>query len=240
MNKVLLVSPVFRRFELTRIMLKHRRAAITAARQLGVDAQCVCIGDEENLKVAESHGFATIPAPNILGSKYNDGHEYAVNMGYTYSLHCNSDQTFTPEFLKSISSCPTDRIIRTHWMTFIKGDGKSSLTFANPMWALKIYPTALLKSNPRPCNEEAMRMCDTSTRDGVVAANPDMPDMHTLDIHALDALQWESGFQMTPWSKNLKVASWTGKGEEPVPWDGIANSYGPELVSDMKGFYGLQ
>lgn len=235
---MMLVTPVFRRYALTEIMLVHRRAAFNAAAALGVECGCVVIGDEENVAAATSLGFDGILAPNVLGSKYNDGHEFALNTGWDISLQCNSDQVFHPDLLVALSEAPLDKLIRTIWMTFVHGTGTRCLSFQNPVWALKAYPTELLKSNPRPCEESIMRMCDTSTHNGVVSANPGL-DTHTIEVGPLECIQFESSFQITPWKKNLHVAMMTGERERPVPWKVIADMYGENLERDMRRFYGM-
>lgn len=235
---VLLVTPVFRRFHLTRLMLEHRVRTFEEATNLGVECQCVCIGDLDNVELARSLGFVGIEAPNLLGAKYNDGHEHAVDYGYDFSLHCNSDQVFDPELLALIDTAPTDTLLQTRWLTAVHDTGRKAISYRNPLWSMKVYPRALLERNPRPCGEGLMSMCDSSTHDGVLAANPGVGTTW-LEVGPLETIQFESGFQITPWKRNLMVAGLTKTGETPVPWDRIGQLHGPKLVQDMRRFYGL-
>ena len=236
---VLLVTPVFRRFELTRIMLEHRVKTFQEANSLGVEVQCICVGDRENVELAESLGFVGVEAPNLLGAKYNTGHEYAVEHGFDFSFHCNSDQVFDPWLFQLIDACPTDKLIQTSWMTAVHGIGTKAIQYQNPLWAMKAYPTELLARNPRPCEENIMRMCDTSTHDGVVMANPGVETVW-IERGPLETIQFESGFQVTPWKRHLMVAGLAKKGEVPVMWDEIAELHGENLVATMRQFYGLR
>lgn len=240
MNRILLVTPVFRRFGLTRIMLEHRRLTFDGMPD-DVECGCVVVGDDdENLAVADSLGFATIQAENVLGSKYNDGHQYAVDNGWDISLQCNSDQVFTPGLLTALAKSPRDKFIRTTWLTFIHAGGKKCLSFRNlGAWALTAYSTEMLKEVPRPCDEGAMRMCDTLTHLGVLRKFPGAA-MHTVETGPLEAVQFESGFQLTPWKKNLHCAMLDGQLEKPVPWMDLGQVYGKDLMVTMQQFYGIR
>lgn len=220
-------------------MLEHRVKTFEEAESLGVEVQCVCIGDFENIELARSLGFIGIEAPNLLGSKYNDGHEYAVEFGYDFSFHVNSDQVFDPRLLHAIDQAPKDKLIQTRWMTAVHPLGNRAISYRNPLWAMKAYPTDLLARNPRPCEESIMRMCDTSTHDGVLRANPGVETLW-LEVGPLETIQFESGFQVTPWKRHLMVAGLEKRGEIPVMWDEIRELHGPELVDTMRQFYGLR
>lgn len=237
MRSILLVTPVWRRFELTRIMLTHRVKTFLEAEALGVRCGCVVIGDDENLATAVSLGFHAIEAPNVLGSKYNDGHELAVTAGWDFSFQVNSDQVFDPRLLAAIVQSPHDMLIETQWLTAVHRGGGKAISYKNPIWAMKAYPTHLLKNVPRPCDELAMSMCDTSVHNGVAAANPDA-GTHIVEIGPLETVQFESGNQMTPWKRHLYAGMMSSTLECPVPWEGLAEIHGEDLVLEMREFYG--
>lgn len=239
MKSVLIVIPVFRRFKLTKIMLEHlANSTLPMTEQLGAKVGVAVIGDDDNMQVAEQHNFHCKYSPNILGAKYNDGHQMAVELGYDFSLQANSDQVHSPQLLKAITESPNDAMIRTTWLTFVHGCGKVSLQFQNPEWAMKAYPTDLLRTVPRPCEEHIMEKCDRSTHLGVGERHPDAPT-HTIDLDPLQSVQFESAFQITAWRHWLRAASATGRVPRAVPWDPLRQSYGDELVFDMKESYGL-
>jgi len=220
-------------------MLEHRAQTFEEAASLGVEAQCVCVGDFENVELARTLGFVGIESPNILGAKYNDGHQWAVEHGFDFSFHVNSDQAFDPRLLQAIDQSPTDVLIQTRWMTAVHGTGIKAIQYRNPIWAMKAYPTELLARNPRPCEENIMKMCDTSTHEGVLKANPDAGTLW-LEVDPLETIQFESGFQITPWKRHLWVAGLEKRGEVPVMWDEIAELHGEKFTARMKTFYGIR
>lgn len=238
MKRLLLVTPVYMRYRLTEIMLKHRKKTFAEARDLGVECQCAVIGDVPYVKLAEDLGFIGFYRANYLGAKYNTGHQYAVEAGYDYSFHCNSDQVFDPRLLKAISESPEDKCIKTKWLTNVHKSGEKALTYRNPLWSMTAYPTKLLAKNPRPCQEDLMSMCDTSTRQGVTEANPTVTE-HLVEVGPLETIQFESSTQLTPWKKNLMVAMRDGVVETSVPWAEIGDVHGYDLVKEMRDFYGL-
>lgn len=230
---------MYRRFSLTKIMFAHLAGTVTAARELGVDVQPIVIGDDDNLQVAEDLNFHTITAPNALGSKYNDGHEAAVNLGCDYSLQANSDQIFIPELFAKIAQCPNGAMIRTTAITLVHGSGKRAISYRNPVWAMKAYPTDLLRTVPRPCDEHIMSMCDSSTHLGVAERHPDAPTV-TVDSGMFQTVQFESGFQVTDWRNWVRIAAVVGITEMPVPWVELEIVHGKSIVQTMKEFYGVK
>lgn len=237
-KSLLLVTPVFRRFDLTRMMLLKRVDTFAEAKAHGVTVGCVAVGDEENLGVAAECGFEVLEAPNVLGRKYNDGHQFAVENGWDISFQTNSDQVFDPRLLVAIANSPSDSLIQTHWLTAVHPLGRKALTYRNPLWSMKAYPRQLLEKNPRPCDDSLMRMCDTSVHDGVVAANGDLP-VYSIETGPLETIQFESGFQVTPWKRNITVAWYTGTREHPVPWEGISLIHGEVFTSAVQEYYGV-
>lgn len=233
---VLLVTPVWKRFDLTRIMLEERRRTFDKAKLLGVDCECVCIGDDANLDTAERLGFVTIEAPNQLGRRYNDGHEYAVREGFDFSFQCNSDQVFEPELLVAIAQAPRDKFIATRWLTAIHRNGKKAVSYRNPLWSMRAYPIDLLRRAPRPCAEDIMSGCDRSAHEGAAAANRAVPLVY-VEHGPLETIQFESDVQVTPWARNQKIALMNGKWETAVPWDAIGQVHGVNLVREMQKFY---
>lgn len=238
MKTVSLCTPVWGRYHLTEILLKRWVEIFAEARELGVECHAVIIGDDANLLIARDLGFATITAPNWLGSKYNDGHEYAVREGFDFSFQVNSDQVFDPRLLKAIADSPEDCMIQTRWLTSVHRDGRRAIATHNPLWAMTAYPTKLLRNNPRPCDESIDRMCDTGVRRGVEEANPGA-GIHEIEIDPLETIQFESATQMTSWGRHLKVALLNGTMDFPTPWGEITKLHGEQLVREMRHFYNL-
>jgi hypothetical protein len=219
-------------------MLEQRVKTLHLAREMGIECQCICIGDPENVSLARDLGFIGEVQENILGAKYNTGHQYAVNQGYDVSFHCNSDQVFSPELLVKLAESPQHKLIRTIWLTMVHDSGKKSISYRDRInWGMTAYPHQLLKKAPRPCGEKLMRMCDTSTRAGVFMAQDSLVEEHTVEVSPLETIQFESGFQLTPWKNNIYRGLLDHKHEGPVPWGGIADIHGEQFTQKMKEFY---
>jgi hypothetical protein len=234
-----LCTPVWGRAILTEILFRERVRTFEQARELGVECQCVVIGEGSDLELARSFGFPTIEAPNVLGRKYNDGHEWAVREGFDFSFQVNSDQTFDPRLLAAIAESPTDSFIQTRWLTSIHRDGEKAIATWNPLWAMRAYPLELLRRAPRPCNETLDRMCDSGVYEGVLRANPDAPT-HEVVLHPMETIQFESPTQLTSWGRHVKVGLMTGTAETRVPWEGITLQHGEAFTREIKDFYGVR
>lgn len=220
------------------ILLRERERTFERARTRGVECSTVLVGDDlKTLTAARRMGIPVIEAPNRLGSKYNSGHEWAVQHGYDFSFQTNTDQAFSEDLLVAIASSPSDKIVQTRWLTSVHRNGDRSITTYNPLWAMLAYPTALLRNNPRPCDETLESMCDTGVRQGILEANPGV-ETHEIEIGPLETIQFESPTQMTSWSRHLKVAIMNGNWERDVPWAAIATQHGEDFAVEMASFYG--
>lgn len=84
-----LITPVYRRFELTAICLEQRARMIANA---DIEIHSVVIGDDENMDVARELGLDVIEHPNnYLGSKFNAGYLHALEHGADHCMAIGSD-----------------------------------------------------------------------------------------------------------------------------------------------------
>lgn len=236
MKSILLVTPAWERPELTRIMLEQRLRLTEAVRPLGVRCETVVIADDENLDIAEDLGHKTVGALNVLGAKFNDGYEYAVEHNYDWAFHVNSDQAFDPALIAAIAKAPTDRIVTMSHLSAVNATGERFIAYRNPVRAMQAFPLKLLRRNPRPCAEHIMSGCDRSTYEGVARANHGAKEQR-VRVGPLETIQFESEVQMTGWERHVGIARNSGAREWKVPWDLLAQTYGPELIEDMQSFY---
>ena len=255
MKAISLCTPVWRRHELTTIMLEERVKTFARAEQEGVRCHCVLIGDDSYYEeLADRLGFTYIEAPNVLARKYNDGHQWAWENGYHVSFHCNSDQVFDHRLLVELANAPEDKLTITKWLTAVNESGKKSISTLNPAWAMIAIPTKLLTAtHGRPIgNEEMMSGCDQALFRGVVDSNritayvggdrifvSGGADLNIVMQHPLETIQFESGIQITPWKRWLLLAMATGTHELRVPWADIKQQHGEELIERMRKFYGV-
>lgn len=236
MTRILLVTPAWRRPELTEIMLRQRLRLTAALEPHGITCHTVVIADDENADIAEDQGHIVLRAPNVLGAKFNHGYEVAVGGGYDWAFHVNSDQAFDPRLIVEICKAPVDSFVAAGWLTAVHASGKKSITYRNPVRAMQAFPVALLRTCPRPCAEDIMSGCDRSTWEGLGSVHPKAA-VHRIQ-GGLQTVQFESEVQLTDWARHVNIGAISMQRELPVPWDQFSQALGPELVTDMRRFYG--
>lgn len=93
-----LVSPAWRRFEVTRLALAERRWLCDELASRGHEAWSVIVADDENLEIAREYGFDTVEMDNSdLGRKFNAGYKYAADQGADVFVHVGSDDWVHPD-----------------------------------------------------------------------------------------------------------------------------------------------
>lgn len=75
--RLVLVSPAWRRYEVTRLALAQRAHLVGVLAERGIDARVLVVADDKNLDVASEFGFDTLECPNVVGQRFNDGLEHA-------------------------------------------------------------------------------------------------------------------------------------------------------------------
>lgn len=94
---VWLVSPAWRRFTVTELVLAQRRWLCDVLSRAGLTATSVIVADDKNLEIAEAYGFHTVEMPNDdLGLKFNAGFRYAAEQGADVFVHVGSDDWLHP------------------------------------------------------------------------------------------------------------------------------------------------
>lgn len=233
-TRILLVTPVHGRFPLTEAALQYRRQIADWLGDVGVELGCAVIGDDANLEVAERLGFTPIEAPNLLGRKFNDGHEHAVANGYDWSIPLGSDQFIDPRLLTALCNAPSHRFVASRHLSVVTADRKKILDYVMPKrgWALKMYSRSLLESDPRPCIEGVMRRCDTLTHKGVSRANRRVPQSHHwIGVGRLENVQFQTkGEQVTDWETLLARLT----DARAVPWRALEAIYGTKTIRALR------
>lgn len=75
--RLVLVSPAWRRFDVTRLALAQRAHLRDVLAGRGIEVSVLIVADDENLDVAREFGFETLERPNQVGRRFNDGLEHA-------------------------------------------------------------------------------------------------------------------------------------------------------------------
>lgn len=96
--KIVLVSPAWSRFDVTRLALAQRRWLCDELATRGHDATSVIVADDENLEIAAEYGFETVEVGNDdLGEKFNAGYRHAAELGADLFVHIGSDDWVHPD-----------------------------------------------------------------------------------------------------------------------------------------------
>lgn len=108
---IALVIPVHGRVGLTDICLEQRLRLVYDLAGLGVDAEVVVVGDDDNLASARRYGFHVVEAPNPLGRRINDGFEFAFReLGADHVVFNGSDSWLMPGPLADL---PAPGVVRS-------------------------------------------------------------------------------------------------------------------------------
>src|SRR5262245_12518868 len=80
MKTLWFVCPAHGRPDLTRVCLTQLRRTCDELARHEIEATCVVVADDDNLRTAESLGFATVERNNrFLARKFNDGIQLACD-----------------------------------------------------------------------------------------------------------------------------------------------------------------
>lgn len=241
MTRLVFVTPVFGRPEITGVCLRQRAQLIGELRPRGVDAACVVVGDDENLETADALGFVALEQENVLGRKVNDGFELACrSLGADLVCFIGSDQWVHPSYFAGLEGLEAIRTgagfavvdelgtrIAHLWLPYVSGCGP------------KIIPRALLEpSGFRPCEDDRMKSLDASLMRGLGRDPEDQAGLEWrdhADVVSLRYVDFKSrDAQIHPF-RNLarRHARYIGRD----PWAALAEHYSAELVETMAEVY---
>jgi len=238
--RLVFVTPVFGRTDITGACLAQRADLIRLLGDRGHDADCVVIGDDENLATADRLGMHALEQRNILGLKVNDGMEYACrSLGADAVCFIGSDQWLHPSYLEGLDELG-DRIrtgcgfavvsedgtrLAHLWLPYVKGCGP------------KIIPRARLeRSGYRPCEDDRERSMDASLMRGVLVEGEADP-FEWVDVETVGSLRY------VDFKSDVQIHSYrtlAGKHSRRVdlhPWRVLARHYPAELVEGMRDVY---
>jgi glycosyltransferase involved in cell wall biosynthesis len=226
---VWLVIPAWRRPAVTRLCLAQKQHLAAAAAARGITCRIVVVADDENLEIAEEHGFDTVNQTNTLGRKVNDGFEYACARGADYVAFVGSDDWLHEDTLDGLVEQPKGRprIVAGHRIAVVDLEqgrlrrlGVRGPTGVSP-WFIPRW--ALARCGFRPAHDDR-----ASGMEGSIHQNlgPD-PDWVFHDPHDLVRVDFKTDLNMTPYDR---VSRLLGYGDEVEPWGLLAERYPMDLV----------
>lgn len=231
--KLFFVTPAHQRFALSRICFKQRQWAMELLRNIGIEAECVVIADDENLEVAREFGFHTVEQNNEwLGRRFNDGYQLAAREGATHVCPVGSDSWVHPAFMEdSLPESGTILASRNYALVNKNGERRVQIWIPIAMGVTYVVNMEdLALSNYRPVREKIKRGCDTSLFRGLGS----QIQVDYQEDYELETVAFQSAPQISSYS-NL-YQKW-GRKETFHPFEGLPYIYPHDLVDEIMEFY---
>lgn len=239
--KMTFVVPVHGRERLALVCLRQLRRTCDAARELGITAAAVVVGEGMLLERAAALGFGIVKRDNRqLGRKFNDGFQLACDPRYNpepadYAIPCGSDDWVDPLILPLAATLPPDTIGIFRRIAIVDEDRARLLPLKvgyKGGAGVKFIPSSLLaRAGYRPCDEDRNRGCDTSTLEGIKAATGSFPAIAELELHPLQIVDWKSSDG--PQLNSYRALAGYGAAGEADPLEALAPHYPAEALEEV-------
>jgi len=247
--RLVLVTPAWRRYAVTRVCLAQRAHLQGVLAGQGIEAVVLVVADDENLDVAANFGFETLERSNEdgLGRRFNDGLEHAcLNLDADYVTIVGSDDWVHPDLFTRlpVSEVPEEPPTADRPCVFWSPNTPEAITGREialvdlPTGRLRrcrgrgpygvipwVFPRqALEPSRFRPVRDQLMIGLDGS----LVAGLGLRPEWVFRDPHDLCRVDFKSDVNLNSYDK---IVGAIGYGpEETDPWTLLASRYPANLV----------
>lgn len=173
------VTPAFRRYELTRVVLEQRRRIVDFLAERDVEARQVVIADDRNADIAEELGFDVLRRLNYpLARRFNDGIQYAAQHGAEWIVPIGSDSFLDPAYLFPLPGPNVMRSSTVYALAEPERLGRLRITTPSGVGPYMI-PRSHLPKSLRPAQEWRKRGVDGSTLRGLKRGlTVEMVDLH--------------------------------------------------------------
>ena len=205
MPSLCFITPVWKRYELTHIVLLARMLMCDELKTYGIEATNVIIGSDANLDIARDCGFPTVKCPNtFLSRKFNAGYEYAYKQGFDYCYPVGSDSIITAD--QFINNVGEELPIASHYYCMIHNTGQEridvKITVPGGIGPL-IIPVPMLAKFPRPIKQDMRRGCDNAARQTILTEGI---KILTREEHQWEHVAFQSGItQITDYERISRV-----------------------------------
>jgi len=226
------VSPAWRRYEVTRMVLAQRRHCMNVLERRGFETGSVIVADDDNLDIAREYGMDTVEHANIpLGRKTNAGLRYAGEQGADWIVYVGSDDWVHPDLFGAIPAEPqtrrTPEIITGRRIAIVDLITGRLTTFHAPgrygviPW---IVPRAALEGcGFAPITNSVRRGLDGSFVRGLAVR----PEWRFEDPHPYCRVDFKTPMNLTSY-ETLRRA--LGHQAEEDAWEALGRYYPAELV----------
>jgi glycosyltransferase involved in cell wall biosynthesis len=226
------VSPAWRRFSITRLVLAQRRCLCDELAARGHTANSVIVADDDNLDIAAGYGFATVELDNSdLGARFNVGYQYAAEQGADVFVHVGSDDWVHPDTFNILNE--------QHPEPFLVAQRSYLILDLHAQVAKRCYVSNMWGSIPWLISRRAMENTGFAPIekaglmrgiDGAIASRLTIKGVNWVfqDAPAEWCVDWKSKTNITPY---LGVAHTLGVGDEQEPRTVLADWYPDWLVA---------
>jgi hypothetical protein len=204
------------------------------------DASAVLVSDDRAFdRVAEEHGFGWLPAPNRpLGSKWNDGIEFACREGAAdFVVPLGSDDVVDAALFTVL---PHGEEVGCHRRSaVVSADGARLAELEIPYSGgdgVRILPTALLERvGFRPAADDRNRAIDGSMTDRLGSGGMRKIRYVYRDVHPLQIVDFKSAGrdQRNSYESCLEFAV----AQHEDPWGRLAAHYPAAFLDEMRTVY---
>ena len=247
--RLCLISPAWRRYDVTRVVLSQRAHLAGVLAEQGVEVSVIVVADDENLDIASEFGFDTLCRPNDrgIGRKFNDGIETAAkSLDADLIAVVGSDDWVHPDLFSRLPLEVAPPPVLTAERPFVMWDEDVPEAVTGREIALVdlssgrlrrcrgrgrygvipwVFPRAALEpSGFRPCRDDLDKGLDGS----MIAGLGVQPQWVFHDPHDLVRVDFKSDVNLNTYET---ITGAIGYGdEEPDPWTLLAERYPAELV----------
>lgn len=160
------VTPAWKRFALTAVVLDQRLDVMQALAEQGIEARCVVIADDNNLDLARERGFDIVEAPNVVSDKFNSGMAYAGEQGAEWIVPIGSDSWIDPDYFMGLHRGVTRT---SQFYCHVTADllGEARIRKVGGAGPYVFHRSVLEPSGFRPAQSGLMRHVDSSTLAGL-------------------------------------------------------------------------
>jgi hypothetical protein len=231
------VTPVYKRFELTKICLEQHLWVCEELAKHGINATNVVIGNDANLKVAKQLGFPTIRQNNEwLSRKFNDGYEAAGKAKADYVYPVGSDSFID---YKQFLNLGADHPVASRYYAMVHSSGERLIdVWINVPGGIGplVTPVSLYaKAGYRPIQNDLNRGCDNGARKWLLTQGY---EISFNDIHQYEHIGFQSGnTQITNFDRLRRVYRAKEHSIKNGVWKKLEEIYPVRSTEQIKEYY---
>lgn len=234
MTSVCIFSAAWRRFDVTRLVLKQRQRLCVELAAGGVDATNLIAADDENREIAAEYGCATLETPNEpLGRKCSKGLRHAADLA-DWVCWVGSDDWIHPDVFEPLLDRHGELVVVTGRRLAVVDLATGVLQIISSPSKYGAIPwlidSRLLRTNRPAIRPDLPRGLDGALIRGIrLARKPFAVVEH--DPHPFRCIDFKSDLNLSPFHglvENLAL------GRPADAWDALSAWFPTDLVDDAR------